>query len=515
MTFANFWTRAEADPAHIAIIDPSHRQVSAGELLASVNQVVHGLRTLGLQPGDSIAAMLPNSIEAFELQLAIQQAGWYMTPINYHLVGPEIAYIVNDCEAKAFIAHARFAEPVAQAAPELNLPTAGRFAVGGIPGFRTYDELKAAMPTSTPVQRMAGRMMMYTSGTTGRPKGVRRPLPGGSPEEFGGFSTGLQHYRIEPATDHIHLLACPWYHTAPNVMASASLHLGHTLLEMDKWDAELALELIQRYRVTISHLVPTQFARLVVLPDEVKSRYDLTSLRNIVHGAAPCPPEVKRRMLEWWGPIIYEYYSSTEGGGTVGYPEDWLARPGTVGKPWHGAEIVILDDDGQPLPPGSVGTVCFLGSSGPFEYFKDPEKSSQARRGRYTTVGDIGYFDDDGFLFLCDRKADIIVSGGVNIYPAEIEAVLITHPRVVDVGVFGVPNAEWGEEVKAVVEIASSDADMAGLADELLSFCDGKLARFKLPKSIEFTNQLPRDPSGKLYRRKLREPYWAAQAKSI
>jgi len=220
-------------------------------------------------------------------------------------------------------------------------------------------------------------------------------------------------------------------------------------------------------------------------------------------------------MLEWWGPIIYEYYSSTEGGGTVGFPEDWLSRPGTVGKQWPGAEIVILDDDGQPQPPGSVGTVCFVGSGGPFQYFKDPEKSSQARRGKYTTVGDIGYFDDDGFLFLCDRKADIVVSGGVNIYPAEIEAVLITHPRVVDVGVFGVPNAEWGEEVKAVIELEPSDTGSSDLADELLRFCEGKLARFKLPRSFEFTHQLPRDPSGKLYRRKLREPYWAALPKSI
>jgi long-chain acyl-CoA synthetase len=220
-------------------------------------------------------------------------------------------------------------------------------------------------------------------------------------------------------------------------------------------------------------------------------------------------------MLEWWGPVIYEYYSSTEGGGTVGYPEDWLARPGTVGKPWPGAEIVILDDDGRLLPPGSVGTVCFVGSAGPFEYFKDPEKSNQARRGKYTTVGDIGYFDQDGFLFLCDRKADVIVSGGVNIYPAEIEGVLITHPRVVDVAVFGIPNAEWGEEVKAVVELAPLDADPGDLADELLRFCEDKLARYKLPRSVEFTHQLPRDPSGKLYRRKLREPYWAALPRSI
>jgi long-chain acyl-CoA synthetase len=515
MTFANFWTRAEADPGHVAIIDPSHRHVTAGEPLGNVNQIVHGLRELGLRPGDSVAAMLPNSVEAWELELAIQQAGWYLTPINYHLVGPEIAYIVNDCEAKAFVAHERFGEPVSNAASELTLTAAGRFSVGQIAGFRPYGTLKDGRPISMPDHRLAGRMMMYTSGTTGRPKGVRRPLPGMEPEEFAGFSTGLQHYRIEPAPDHVHLLACPWYHTAPNVMAIASLHLGHTLLEMDKWDAEQALALIERYRVTLSHLVPTQFARLLSLPDDIKSHYDLRSLRNIVHGAAPCPPEVKRRMLEWWGPVIYEYYSSTEGGGTVGYPEDWLARPGTVGKPWPGAEIVILDDDDRPLPPGSVGTVCFVGSAGPFEYFKDPAKSNQARRGKYTTVGDIGYFDDDGFLFLCDRKADIVVSGGVNIYPAEIEAVLITHPRVVDVAAFGVPNAEWGEEVKAVIELDPKDTDPVGLADELLAFCDGRLARYKLPRSFEFTHQLPRDPSGKLYRRKLRDPYWAAQTRSI
>jgi long-chain acyl-CoA synthetase len=284
---------------------------------------------------------------------------------------------------------------------------------------------------------------------------------------------------------------------------------------MDRFQPERALDLIERYRVTITHLVPTQLVRLLALPDELRRRYDTSSLRHVIHGAAPCSPEVKRRMIDWWGPVLDEYYASTEGvGGTIIFSEEWLRKPGSVGTARPGSEIVIVDDAGNVLPPGEIGTIYTPDRRG-FQYFKDREKTAGAKRGGYATVGDVGYLDADGYLYLCDRKTDMIISGGVNIYPAEIESALIAHPSVGDVAVFGVPNAEWGEEVKAVVEPAPGVEAGPDLAAELLAFLRGRLASYKHPRSIDFTTALPRDPSGKLYKRKLREPYWAGRDRAI
>ena len=515
MAFGNFWGLAAEHPAHAAIVEDDGSVVTAGELLARANQLVHGLRALGLRRGDAIAAVLPNSREAFELYLAMQQAGWYLIPINYHLVGPEIAYILRDCEAKVVVVHEQFAEACTAAVAEAGFDPARAFGVGTVPGVRPYAELTAGQPTTTPAERSLGQVMNYTSGTTGRPKGVRRPLPDDPIDEVdlaGGLVSGYGVGRAEP--DNVHLLACPWYHTAPLVMAGPSLHLGHTLVIMERFLPERALELIERHRVTITHLVPTQFVRLLALPDEIKARYDTSSLRHVIHGAAPCPPDVKRRMIEWWGPVLDEYYASTEGvGGTIITSAEWLEKPGSVGKARPGNEIVILDESGEALPPGQVGTVYATNRRG-FAYFKDPEKTAQAKRGKYATVGDAGYLDEDGYLFLSDRRTDLILSGGVNIYPAEIEAALITHPKVADVAVFGIPNAEWGEEVKAVVEPRPGVEPGPDLGAELLEHLSGKLARYKHPRSIDFTTRLPRDPSGKLYRRKLRDPYWAGRQRT-
>jgi len=512
MTFLNFWGLAAENPGRVAVVEPDEHCVSAGELLASVNQLTHGLRAMGLQRGDVIAAVLPNSLHAYELYLAMQQSGFYLVPINFHLVGPEIAYIVEDCEAKVFVAHERFADAVSQ----VPFADARRFSVGDIEGFRRYEDLKAGQFSSAPGDGSLGAMMHYTSGTTGRPKGVRRPLQEATPDDVD-LGAALMGYRVgREETDNVHLLACPWYHTAPLVMSAPSIHLGHTLVIMDRFDPEKTLELIDRHKVTITHLVPTQFVRLLALPDAVKQRYDTSSLRHVIHGAAPCAPEVKRRMIEWWGPVIEEYYASTEGvGGTIIFADEWLTKPGSVGKPRMGNEIVIMDEDGNILPPGQIGTVYSVGRQGGFEYFKDKAKSESARRGKYSTVGDVGYLDEDGYLYLSDRRVDMIISGGVNIYPAEVENLLITHPRVADVAVFGIPNEEWGEEVKAVVEPAAGITPGPELATELLQFCEGKLARYKLPKSIDFMDALPRDPSGKLYKRKLREPYWVGRERAI
>ncbi len=515
MGFDNFWERAAHRPDHLAVVEADGNMVTAGDLLASANQLVHGLRAAGLRPGDAIAAVLPNSLQAYEIYLAMQQAGWYLTPINFHLVGPEIAYILQDCEARAFFADARFASACAVAADEAGIAAEARFGIGAIDGFRAYDDLKVDQPTSTPEQRTLGSVMNYTSGTTGRPKGVRRTLPGTPPEESD-LAAPLKGYGVtEEERDNVHLLACPWYHTAPLVMSVPSVHFGHTLVIMDRFDAQRCLELIERYRVTITHLVPTQFVRLLALPEEVRRRYDVSTLRHVIHGAAPCPPDVKRRMIEWWGPVLDEYYNSTEGvGGTIIFSDEWLARPGSVGKARGANEIVIMDERGRPLPVGEIGTVYSVARDG-FEYFKDPDKTAQAKSGKYATVGDVGYLDHDGYLYLCDRKVDMIISGGVNIYPAEVEHALIGHPKVADVAVFGVPNDEWGEEVKAVVEPAAAVTGDAALATELLAYLEGRIARFKLPRSIDFVAEMPRDPSGKLYKRKLREPYWAGRARAI
>jgi long-chain acyl-CoA synthetase len=275
------------------------------------------------------------------------------------------------------------------------------------------------------------------------------------------------------------------------------------------------LERIERYRVTSSHMVPTQFHRLLALPDEVKAKYDVSSLRHMIHAAAPCPPDVKRRMIEWWGDSIDEYYAASEGGGTIVFPDEWMRKPGTVGQPWPTSEIAIFDDDGNRLGANETGTVYMAMQTGDFEYHKDKEKTQKNRIGKFFTVGDIGYLDDDGFLFLCDRKADMIISGGANIYPAEIEGVLLTHPKVGDAAVFGIPHEDWGEEVKAVIEPAAGVDPSPDLAGEILTFCADKVARFKTPKSIDFIVEMPRDPNGKLYKRKLRDPYWEGRERAI
>ena len=291
--------------------------------------------------------------------------------------------------------------------------------------------------------------------------------------------------------------------------------MGHCLVYMDGWDAERALALIERHRVTHTHMVPTHFKRLLDLPEETRRGYDVSSMRWAVHAAAPCPVGIKRAMLEWWGPKIYEYYAATEGGGTIATPEDWLAKPGTVGKPWPITQVMITDDQGEPCPPGMPGTVYMRMELSDFVYKGDPAKTAAARRGGFFTVGDIGYLDEDGFLFLCDRKADMIISGGANIYPAEIEAEIIMHPQVADVAVFGVPDDDWGESVLAVVQPADGVSAGPELAASILASLDGRLARMKWPKTIDFIDEMPRDPTGKLLKRRLRDPYWQDRKAAI
>jgi long-chain acyl-CoA synthetase len=315
-----------------------------------------------------------------------------------------------------------------------------------------------------------------------------------------------------PGSAGVHLVCAPLYHTAVLNFATNHLHLGHTLVLMDKWTPELTLECIARHRVTSSHMVPTMFNRLLKLPEPERMRYDVSSLRHVIHSAAPCPIPTKRAMLDWWGPCIYEYYSASEGGGTLATPAQWLQKPGTVGKAWPISQIRILDDDRNPLPDGAIGTVWIRMGDFHCEYHKDAKKTADAWSDGFFTVGDAGYLDPDGFLFLCDRKADMIIAGGVNIYPAEVEAQLVTHPLVLDAAVFGIPNPDLGEEVKAVVQLApGATADAA----QLLAFLSERVAKYKLPRSIDFVSELPRDPNGKLYKRRLRDPYWKGRSTAI
>jgi long-chain acyl-CoA synthetase len=421
MAELGFWTFASRDPSKLALVTPEGRELRRGELAAGSNRLARGLRALGLGTGDVVAAVLPNGQPMVELYLACFQAGLYLVPINNHLAGPEIAYIVNDSEARVLVGGERFRDVLQAAAKEIGIPPERRFAVGAIPGFRPFEELAAGQSDAVLEDRTAGAVMNYTSGTTGRPKGVRRPLAPLDPDLVGGlFSAFQQMFGVKPEDGNVHITGSPLYHTAVLMFAGGALHLGHPVILMDKWSPEEMLRLIDRYKVTSSHMVPTQFHRLLQLSEEVRRRYDCSSTRAMVHAAAPCPIDIKQRMLDWWGDSIWEYYAATEGGGTIVSPGEWRKRPGTVGRAWAGAEIKIFDDEGNECPTGTPGTVYMLRGQADFEYFKDKAKTEKARRGRYFTVGDIGYLDEDGYLFLCDRKADMIISGGVNIYPAEI-----------------------------------------------------------------------------------------------
>jgi long-chain acyl-CoA synthetase len=517
VTKLGFWSIAAEEPDKVALVEPDHTEHRAGDLLAACNAVVHGLRGLGVGYGDVVAMHLPNGAPYLEVLLAVQQAGMYVVPINYHSVGPEIAYILKDSEAKAFITHERFGAEAVRAAEQIELPEQALFCVGAVDGFRPYEQLKAGQPTTLPEDRKAGGLMNYTSGTTGKPKGVKRPLPPIDPDTMAELGTFLHMlFGIENFADNVHITVAPLYHTAVAQFTQAAIHSGHKVVLMDKWTPEGTLERIDRYKVTTSHMVPTMFHRMLQLPEQVRAKYDVSSLRCVIHSAAPCPVPTKRRMLDWWGPVVWEYYAATEGGGTTASPQDWERKPGTVGNAWPGSEVKILDDDGNELPPGSIGTVWMKMGDRTFEYHGDPEKTRKSWNDQgFFTVGDAGELDEDGFLFLRDRKIDMIIAGGVNIYPAETEAVLLQHPKVGDAAVFGIPNDDTGEEIKAAVQPAEGVTAGPELEQELLAFCGEHLAKYKVPRSIDFLDDFPRTATGKLLKRTLRDPYWAGRTSQL
>ncbi|HEX6567613.1 MAG TPA: AMP-binding protein [Acidimicrobiales bacterium] len=499
-------------PAHWARLQPDAPAIVSergdrtfAQLNANANRLVRAWRQRGVAAGDAVAVMVSNRPEFAEVVAATQRSGLRVTPINWHLTADEAAYIVGDCQARAFVADARFADVAAAAAGRAPGATV-RLAVGDdIPGFEPYDAALADHGGADIDDPVLGRSMLYTSGTTGRPKGVHRsevPQASGLGALFG-YTRG----------ESLHLCTGPLYHAAPLAFSLAiPLGAGVGVVLMDRWSPEETLRLISHHRITHSHMVPTMFHRLLALPDDVRAAADVSSLRSVLHGAAPCPVAVKRSIIDWWGPVLLEYYAATEGTGTFVTSADWLARPGTVGRPATPDHIRILDPvSGEQLPPGEVGTVYLRAPAvGRFDYFGDPAKTAGSYRGDYFTMGDVGYLDGDGYLFLTDRSADLIITGGVNVYPAEVEAELLGHPAVGDAAVIGVPDPDWGETVVAVVELRDGVVASDGLAAELADHCRARLARFKCPRRVEFTERLPRTDSGKLYKRRLREQYRAA-----
>jgi long-chain acyl-CoA synthetase len=497
---------ARHHPLRPALIAGTQTRTFA-ELNARCNQLARVLRRHGLKDGDAVALVCSNRPEFAEAVYAAQRSGLRITPINWHLTAEEIAYIVSDCEARALIAEVQFASSAAEAGR--GSPNASvRLAIGGvIGGFEPYEAALAAEPDHDLEDPTLGQVMFYTSGTTGRPKGVWRPNR--TPQEADTLLRDrYEYFRYQEGQDS-NLVTGPLYHGGPFAYSlTMPLSVGVGTVVMDRWGSEDALRLIEQHRITHTHMVPIMFHRLLELPESVRRRYDLSSLRVVVHGAAPCPVETKRSMMQWLGPIVYEYYGATEGRATFIDPIEWLRKPGSVGRP-NGGHVDIQDSEGNRVPPGVVGTVYLRApDSARFEYFKDGEKTSSVYRGDRFTVGDMGYIDDDGYLFLTARTAEVIISGGVNIYPAEVDGVLLGHPVVADVATVGVPNREWGEEVKSVVILRPGVRPDTELARELADYVRANLAHYKCPRSIDFAVDLPRDDNGKIYRRRVRDRYW-------
>ncbi|MFC9975827.1 AMP-binding protein [Spirillospora sp. NPDC127200] len=482
--------------------------VSYGALHERVNRLTHVLRGLGVRRGEAVATVLGNRPEFLAALLAALQSGVYLVPVSRHLTVPEIGYVLADSGARAVLSERAHAGVVAAAADEAGVAPEVRIAVDGAPGWADLDELCAAADPAPPPDRTMGSIMLYTSGTTGRPKGVRRPVLDVPPEVLAQVMTETigRHLGLE-AGDEVHLAVGPLYHSAPCMHAMMALNLGHAVVVGPRFEPEEALALIERHRVTNTFMVPTMFHRMLALPEEVRARYDVSSLRQVFHSAAPVPVETKQRMMDWWGPVLTEYYGSTESGAVVvARPHEWLARPGTVGRAVAGVEIKILGPDGAELPPGETGLIYARGQTG-FEYHGDPAKTAASMRGDLYTPGDLGHLDADGWLYMSDRRTDLIISGGVNLYPAEIEAALLQHPAVADAVVIGVPDPEWGQRPVALVEPAAGAAAGPGLAADLLEHCGRRLAKLKHPRRIEFRESLPRTPSGKLSRSRVRDAY--------
>jgi long-chain acyl-CoA synthetase len=509
------WWIAEDHPDQMAILEsPTGVRLTFAELAGRAHQLVHGLRHIGLRAGDVIVLALPNGADIVLWQLATQESGLRYITVNPTLTSDEIREIVDHAGARMIVVdHDRVDHLRAMLS---TLAVEHKVSIGGpVEGFIEQHAIVDGHETTPPPDRILGGVISYSSGTTGKPKAVHRLLPEIDPslaadslKRFG------EAFRYRPLTG-AHLVSAGMHHGGCQGFYQGALNVGQGLVIMGKFDPERALALIDEHRVATAYMVPTQFVRMLRLPQEIRDRYDHSSLETVVHSAAPCPFEIKKQMLEWWGPVIWETYGGIEGAATIAKPHRWLEKPGTVGRAIRGVTLRILDDAGRELPAGEVGNIYLESKGSGFEYKGEPELTRSVHRGRAFTIGDMGYLDEDGYLFVCDRAKDLIISGGVNIYPAEIEGVLAGHPEVGDVAVIGVPDAEWGEQVKAVVELTDPELATPQLAEELLGWCRDRMASYKCPRSIDFRDALPRTDGGKLSKRAIRDEYWVGTGRRL
>jgi long-chain acyl-CoA synthetase len=501
---------AQVHPHKTAIYDPDGTTHTFAKVNANANKLARLFRQRGLKAGDSLALICSNRAEFVEVLAATLRAGIRITPVNWHLTTDEIAYIIKDCEAKIVVAEARVhtSGPATAECPNVVL----KLAVGGhIDGFEDYNATLAPIDGSDIDEPVLGNGMMYTSGTTGRPKGVFRPAAVVTPQAM----YAMRGYDHETS---VQMCAGPAYHAAPLAFdVRAAMGAGVPLHFIDKWDSEHVLKTISEKKVTHLHLVPIMFQRLLALPPEVKAKYDVSHVKYIVHGAAPCPPEVKQAMIEWFGPILSEYYAGSEGGaGFTIDSHEWLKKPGSVGKRPQLLQVRILDEAGKDLPNGQAGGIYHqLPPGGGFTYYKDQAKTDANRVDGFFTMGDVGYFDEDDYLFLTGRNAETIISGGVNIYPQEVDNELIKHDAVADSATVGIPHDEWGEQVRAVILLKPGFSPSDQLAQEILDFGRKTLPAFKVPRGLDFVTELPRSEAGKIQRNKVRAPYWEGRTRQI
>ena len=498
----------QENPDKPAFIMASGGQVvTRRQLEESANRCAHMLRDLGLQAGDNIAIYMENNPHFIEIASAAARSGLLYTAISTHLTVPEVEYIVNDCQTKVFFTSAAKGEVASQLLGKMPNVATRLMVNGTVEGYDAYEDKVSPYPVEPISDERTGDAMLYSSGTTGRPKGIKLTL---EPMTYGELYDGAKMLIAVYGLTHeaVYLSPAPLYHAAPLRFVMLTLFMGGTAIIMEKFDALQSLQMIERYKATHSQWVPTMFIRMLKLPEEERKRFDVSSQKIAIHAAAPIPIQVKEQMIDWWGPILFEYYAATEGNGLCAITsEEWLQHKGSVGRAMFGT-VKILDAEEKELTAGEVGTIYFAGGQD-FEYHNDPEKTASVRSSQgYTTLNDLGYVDAEGYLYLTDRKANMIISGGVNVYPQESENLLITHPKVLDAAVIGVPHEDFGEAVKGVVQLRNREEAGPELEQELIEFCRSQLAKFKCPASIDFADELPRTPTGKLLKRLLKDKYW-------
>lgn len=512
------WWIADDHADRPAIVDsPTARVFTYGQLAAAAHRVANALRSAGLRDGDVVAYALPNDVDAVIWQLATNEIGLRYLSLNPALSADEFTSIFEHSGAAVLVTHVDYFERFAgTACTAIKLRVIVGAGDATVPGYVCDADLVANQPSSPPADRRLGDPIFYSSGTTGKPKCIMRPLSDSDPSEAANaMSVFGRAFQFLPF-DGVHLVSAGMHHGGCQGFYLGALNVGQALAIMGRFDAEQTLKMIEKHSVTTAYMVPTQFVRMLKLPPELRNRYDLSSLKSVVHSAAPCPLQVKKDMMSWWGPVLWETYGGTEGPATIAKPHRWLEKPGTVGRAVRGVRVRIIDDDGNELPTNQIGNVYIEPvDGGRFEYRNDPELTASVFRGGAFTLGDVGYLDDDGYLFICDRAKDMIISGGVNIYPAEVEGVLSGHPSVADAAVVGIPDSEWGEQVKAVVQVVDGTEPTPELAEELVDFCRARLAGFKCPRSVDFEPQLPRTDSGKLLKRYIRDRYWVRAGRQV